>query len=253
MFLSACRASALHRRFSSLSFSAAQALVKSLPHEPSNEVKLELYALFKQATLGANVTPKPSMLDFVGAAKWNAWRNLSALDRTEAESRYVALVAKLTGQKDGGAGGAAAASAAATVSNAPAAPTIALPAGTGLVFRAKLDTARGIEAVVLNAPPVNALGSRLLGELSAALQNAAGDPSVRAIVLASASAPNVFSGGLDIQEMANAGEADFARFWGQVQELFLTLVRLPRQGGGSSFPKTHTRGTHTHALTRTHT
>jgi acyl-CoA-binding protein len=220
----AARAFPLHRHFSSssLSFAAAQTLVLTLKSEPSNDVKLELYALFKQATVGANVAPRPSSFDYVAAAKWSAWRNVSALDRAEAAARYAALVAKLTGT----AGAAPTAAAAAAAAAAPTAPTTALPAGTGLVYRAQLDAARGVEAVVLNAPPVNALGSRVLGELSAALQAAASDASVRAIVLASASAPNVFSGGLDIQEMANAGEADFARFWGQVQDLFLTLVRV---------------------------
>jgi diazepam-binding inhibitor (GABA receptor modulating acyl-CoA-binding protein) len=154
----AARTSPLRRHFSSsLSFTAAQTLVKTLPSEPSNDVKLELYALFKQATLGANAAPRPSSFDYVAAAKWSAWRNVSGMDRAEAEARYAALVAKLTGT----------AGAAPTAAAAPTAPAIALPGGTGLVYRAQLDAARGVDAVVLNAPPVNALGSRVLGELSA--------------------------------------------------------------------------------------
>jgi 3,2-trans-enoyl-CoA isomerase len=103
---------------------------------------------------------------------------------------------------------------------------LALPPGSGTVYRATLDAERGVGVVVLNAPPVNALGTAVLGELAAALRAAAADGGVRALVLASASAPGVFSGGLDIAEMAGASEAGFARFWREVQGLFLTLWPL---------------------------
>ena len=77
----------------------------------------------------------------------------------------------------------------------------------------------------LNAPPVNALSSEVIGALTAALRAAAADASVRAVVLGTAQ-PAIFSGGLDIREMAGANEATFARFWGAIQELFLTLYPL---------------------------
>lgn len=34
---------------------------------------LQLYGLFKQASVGDNNTDKPGMLDFKGKAKWEAW------------------------------------------------------------------------------------------------------------------------------------------------------------------------------------
>lgn len=207
------------RRISAAFFSAftdAQAAVKSLPSEPSDADKLKLYALFKQATAGPNAAPKPGMFDFVGGAKWAAWKELGGMSAAEAEKAYVALAGRLAGGSGGGAAPAP----------APAHPPLALPGGSGVVYRAPLDASRGVEAVVLNAPPVNALSSAVLGELAAALRGAAGDPSVRAVVLASASAPGVFSGGLDIAEMAGAGEAEFSRFWGAVQDVFLTLYPL---------------------------
>ena len=43
----------------------------SLPNvSASDEQRLQLYALYKQATVGACATPPPSRLDFVAHAKW---------------------------------------------------------------------------------------------------------------------------------------------------------------------------------------
>ena len=47
-----------------------------LKSDPDNDVKLELYALYKQATEGKNQKPKPSAMDFVGKYKWQAWYKL---------------------------------------------------------------------------------------------------------------------------------------------------------------------------------
>ena len=203
-------------------FATAQERVKSLKAEPSNTDKLQLYALFKQATVGANTTPKPSMLDFVGGAKHAAWSKISAMSPAAAEAAYVALVAKLAGDIPSGGQSAAAPA-------TPAYPSVPTPSGAGqpAVFRATLDAARGIEGVFLNAPPVNALSSNVIGALTATLRAAAADASVRAIVLGSTQ-PNIFSGGLDIREMAGADAATFARFWTAIQGLFLTLYPLQK-------------------------
>lgn len=47
-----------------------------LKSEPDNDAKLELYALYKQATEGKNQKPKPSAMDFIGKYKWQAWYKL---------------------------------------------------------------------------------------------------------------------------------------------------------------------------------
>jgi acyl-CoA-binding protein len=78
-------------------FSDAVAAVKALPSEPSNEHKLQLYALFKQATAGPNTTTKPSMFDFVGAAKWAAWKERKGLPQGVAKKVYADVVKQLTG------------------------------------------------------------------------------------------------------------------------------------------------------------
>lgn len=77
-------------------FSAAQESVKALPTDPGNEVKLQLYALFKQATVGDVQGKKPGFTDFVGKAKYEAWGKLKGLSPDDAKQRYVDAVAGLT-------------------------------------------------------------------------------------------------------------------------------------------------------------
>jgi len=47
-------------------FDEAKDKITTLKEEPSNEIKLKIYALFKQATVGKCNTKKPGMTDFVG-------------------------------------------------------------------------------------------------------------------------------------------------------------------------------------------
>ncbi|KIH48462.1 acyl CoA binding protein [Ancylostoma duodenale] len=56
-----------------LTFEDAAAKVKTLKASPSNDQMLELYALYKQSTVGDNTTDQPGMLDVKGKAKWSAW------------------------------------------------------------------------------------------------------------------------------------------------------------------------------------
>lgn len=48
----------------------------------SDENKLVIYGLYKQATVGDCNTPKPSMLDFVGKSKWTAWNDNKGMSKT---------------------------------------------------------------------------------------------------------------------------------------------------------------------------
>lgn len=70
-------------------------LSKTLKEDPGNEVKLQMYALFKQASIGANNTPKPGAMDIVGKFKWSAWTNLGSMSQEDARKEYIALVQKL--------------------------------------------------------------------------------------------------------------------------------------------------------------
>ena len=78
-------------------FQAAAERVKSLKTPPSDEQKLRVYGLFKQATVGDVNTPQPSMmsLDFAGKAKWAAWNAVKGTAQDEAKRQYIALVDEL--------------------------------------------------------------------------------------------------------------------------------------------------------------
>ena len=56
---------------------------------PSNDQKLEFYALYKQATEGDVSGKRPGMMDFVGRAKFDAWEKVKGLSREEAMQRYI--------------------------------------------------------------------------------------------------------------------------------------------------------------------
>lgn len=79
-------------------FEAAAEKVKSLTERPSNEELLDLYGLFKQATVGDCNTERPGMFDLKGKAKWDNWNGLKDMSQEEARKKYVdkvnALVAK---------------------------------------------------------------------------------------------------------------------------------------------------------------
>jgi diazepam-binding inhibitor (GABA receptor modulating acyl-CoA-binding protein) len=76
-------------------FDKAVADSKSLPAKPSNETLLNLYSLYKQATLGDVNGEAPAMFDFVAKAKYEAWSSLKGKSREEAMQEYCRLVEKL--------------------------------------------------------------------------------------------------------------------------------------------------------------
>ncbi|BDB24491.1 acyl-CoA-binding protein [Cupriavidus sp. P-10] len=76
-------------------FDQAQIDVKQLSERPSNMTLLRLYALFKQGSEGDAHGDKPSMTDFVGRYKFEAWEALRGTAREQAMEQYVALVEEL--------------------------------------------------------------------------------------------------------------------------------------------------------------
>mmetsp|Transcript_8620 Transcript_8620/g.12723 ORF Transcript_8620/g.12723 Transcript_8620/m.12723 type:complete len:89 (-) Transcript_8620:46-312(-) len=78
-------------------FDAAAAKAKNFSKKPTNEELLELYALFKQATVGDVNTDRPGMLDFTGKAKWDAWNGKKGVAQDQAKQDYIDLVEKLAG------------------------------------------------------------------------------------------------------------------------------------------------------------
>lgn len=54
-----------------------------------NDVLLELYAFYKQATTGECNIPKPNIFNSQGRAKWNSWSNLRNMSTVEAKTKYI--------------------------------------------------------------------------------------------------------------------------------------------------------------------
>ncbi|XP_025191245.1 acyl-CoA-binding protein-like [Melanaphis sacchari] len=78
-----------------MSFDEAVDKVKNLKQTPSDNHLLELYAYFKQATVGDINTAKPGFLDFKGKAKWEAWNSKKGISSDEAKTKYIEIVDKL--------------------------------------------------------------------------------------------------------------------------------------------------------------
>jgi diazepam-binding inhibitor (GABA receptor modulating acyl-CoA-binding protein) len=57
--------------------------------KPSNELKLQMYALFKQATDGDVTGKKPGITDFVGRMKYSAWEELKGMSKDKAMQTYI--------------------------------------------------------------------------------------------------------------------------------------------------------------------
>ncbi|QBB70337.1 acyl-CoA-binding protein [Pseudolysobacter antarcticus] len=71
--------------------------VMKLTDSPDPDMKLKLYALYKQSTEGDVSGPKPGFFDFVGTAKNEAWGKLKDMKSDEAMQKYIDLVKKLGG------------------------------------------------------------------------------------------------------------------------------------------------------------
>ena len=75
-------------------FADAQAIIKPVTGL-SNDVMLDLYALYKQATLGNVSGDRPGMLDLRGRAKYDAWTKRKGISKDAAMQAYIDLVGKL--------------------------------------------------------------------------------------------------------------------------------------------------------------
>lgn len=68
---------------------------KNLPERPDNMTLLKMYGLYKQGSHGDVQGERPSLTDFVGRAKWDAWETLKGLPQDQAQRQYIDLFAKL--------------------------------------------------------------------------------------------------------------------------------------------------------------
>lgn len=70
-------------------FEASLNFVKTTEGSPSMELKLAMYALYKQATEGDVSGKRPGMLDMINRAKYDAWAKLKGTDSDDAKQRYI--------------------------------------------------------------------------------------------------------------------------------------------------------------------
>lgn len=189
-------------QLASKEFNDAKERLGTLTEDPGSDVKLKIYALFKQATVGVNKGAKPSMVDFVGRAKWNAWSELGEMSQQEAEKAYIDLINELT-----------------------SAQKAAEPVATGQFKQILTSVEYGnIYKIVMNRPTkYNAINIEMYNELIQALTEANENPSVQAIVLTGAG--EYYCSGNDLtsfsspEAMANMKQA--ARDGGVLLEKFV--------------------------------
>ena len=77
-------------------FDDAAAAVLKAKKDPGNELKLRLYATYKQATDGDVKGEKPGFTEFVNRAKYEAWAKLKGTSPEEAMKAYIKLVERVT-------------------------------------------------------------------------------------------------------------------------------------------------------------
>lgn len=65
---------------------------------PTDNEKLEFYALYKQATVGKCNTTCPWAFNVVDRAKWDAWNNLGNMSKNNAMIKYCDLYMDISGK-----------------------------------------------------------------------------------------------------------------------------------------------------------
>jgi diazepam-binding inhibitor (GABA receptor modulating acyl-CoA-binding protein) len=68
---------------------------KLLPAKPDNSTLLQIYALFKQSSVGDVQGERPGFTDFVGRAKYDAWAALKGKTQDATQQSYIDLIESL--------------------------------------------------------------------------------------------------------------------------------------------------------------
>ncbi|XP_066540041.1 enoyl-CoA delta isomerase 2, mitochondrial [Hoplias malabaricus] len=185
-------------------FNQAKDQLGKLKKDPGNEVKLKIYALFKQATQGPCNTPKPGMLDFVNKAKWDAWKSLASVSQEEARQQYVDLISSLL------------------AAEGPA--VAATPTGSGKAFETLLvNTEDSITTIRLNRPQKkNAITVEMYNELIEALDLAGKDDSVITVITGSG---DYYCSGNDLNNFTKIPEGGVQKMAKDAGELLKGYVK----------------------------
>jgi len=80
-------------------FNAAVKAIQRLPSDgtfqPSNEMKLTFYGLYKQATAGPCQEQRPSIFNYINRAKWDAWDKCRSMSKEAAMTAYIDEIRKI--------------------------------------------------------------------------------------------------------------------------------------------------------------
>ncbi|XP_064797984.1 enoyl-CoA delta isomerase 2, mitochondrial [Oncorhynchus masou masou] len=185
-------------------FNHAKSQMGTLKEDPGNEAKLKIYALFKQATQGPCNTPKPGMLDFVGKAKWDAWKSLGSVSQEDARQQYVDLIDSLL------------------AAEGPA--VAAQPTGSAATFDTLLvSTEDNITTIRLNRPQKkNAITVEMYNEVIKALEQAGKDDSVITVITGSG---DFYCSGNDLTNFTKIPEGGIEQMAKNAGELLREFVK----------------------------
>jgi acyl-CoA-binding protein len=76
-------------------FEKAREESKNLPERPDNMTLLQLYALYKQGSVGDVEGKRPGFTDMVERAKYDAWAMAKGKTKEEAMQAYIDLIESL--------------------------------------------------------------------------------------------------------------------------------------------------------------
>lgn len=192
-------------------FENAKARLGDLKEDPGNEVKLKIYGLFKQSTVGSVTTKRPGIIDFVGRAKWDAWNAVGSMSQEDAQKAYIDLVNSLIKTEEA---------------------EVAAHAASGQKYKYLLVTCEdGLRTITLNRPTKkNAITVEMYGEWGAALEEAAADPNT--VVTAITGAGDFYCSGNDLSNFTNIDPANMkqmAKDSGEVLRKFVAaFIDFPK-------------------------
>lgn len=76
-------------------FKDASQEVNNLQSKPSDTELLNLYAHYKQGTVGDINIDKPSFYMFKESSKWSAWDKIKGISKVQAQVNYIKIVEDL--------------------------------------------------------------------------------------------------------------------------------------------------------------
>ncbi|XP_055737214.1 enoyl-CoA delta isomerase 2-like [Salvelinus fontinalis] len=185
-------------------FNCAKSQMGTLKNDPGNEAKLNIYALFKQATQGPCNTPKPGMLDYVGKAKWDAWKSLGSVSQEDARQQYVDLIDSLLAAEG---------------------PVVAAqPTGSAATFDTLLvSTEDNVTTIRFNRPQKkNAITVEMYNEIIKALEESGKDDSVITVITGSG---DFYCSGNDLTNFTKIPEGGMQQMAKDAGELLREFVK----------------------------